>query len=160
MCCSLVLPAKLKKVAYLSIGTTHKLPLFLKQWHHTRRVRELHVPRPLLYPVVGCSSIPVWEGNGLGNHVTCDVKWTEGKHTGVMPNCCTIVSWKAPMGKAPYKSAKEGRVGSISSASAFNYERVPMSCFQQLNALKANMEPPEASKSSSDTTQHSQQHHV
>ena len=41
------------------------------------------------------------------------------------------------MGRAPYKSIKEG-VGTLLSVAAFNHERVSMSCLQQLNALKAN----------------------
>ena len=41
------------------------------------------------------------------------------------------------MGRAPYKSAKEGG-GTLSSVSAFNYERATMSCVQRLDALEAN----------------------
>ena len=41
------------------------------------------------------------------------------------------------MGGAPYRSAKEG-VGALLSFAAFNHERVPMSCLQRLNALKAH----------------------
>ena len=38
------------------------------------------------------------------------------------------------MGRASYKR----EMGALSSASAFNHERMPMLCLQQLNALKAN----------------------
>ena len=41
------------------------------------------------------------------------------------------------MGGAPYKSDNKG-VGTLSSVSAFNHERVPTSCWQQLDAPKAN----------------------
>ena len=41
------------------------------------------------------------------------------------------------MGGPPYKSAKEG-VGTLSTVSAFNHERAPMSCLQRLKALEAN----------------------
>ena len=41
------------------------------------------------------------------------------------------------MGRAPYKSAKEG-VGALSTVSAFNHERAPTSCLQRLEALEAN----------------------
>ena len=69
------------------------------------------------------------------------------------------------MGGAPYKSAKEG-VGTLSNVSTFNHERapIPMSCLQLLNAIEANIwtnnniqtEPLAASKSSPDSTQHSE----
>ena len=38
------------------------------------------------------------------------------------------------MGGAPYKSAKDV----LLSVSAFNHERAPMSCLQQLDAFEAN----------------------
>ena len=41
---------------------------------------------------------------------------------------------RASMGGAPYKSAKDV----LLSVSAFNHERAPMSCLQQLDALEAN----------------------
>ena len=34
---------------------------------------------------------------------------------------------RAPMGEAPYKSAREG-VGTLSSVSTFNHKRAPMPC--------------------------------
>ena len=34
------------------------------------------------------------------------------------------------MGGVPYKFAKGGGVGALLSVSAFNHERVPMSCLQ------------------------------
>ena len=45
---------------------------------------------------------------------------------------------RAPMGRTPYKSAKERGVGAISSISVLNLERPPMSCLQRLDALGAN----------------------
>ena len=35
-------------------------------------------------------------------------------------------------------SLPESAVGTLSSVSAFNHERAPMSCLQRLNALEAN----------------------
>ena len=41
------------------------------------------------------------------------------------------------MGRAAYKSAKEG-VGALSSVSGLNHERAPMSSLQWLDVLKGN----------------------
>ena len=59
-------------------------------------------------------------------------------------------------------------LGTFLSVSAFNHERASMSCSQQLNTFAANTWPnnslqlshPVASKSSPDSTQHCEWHHV
>ena len=70
---------------------------------------------------------------------------------------------RVPMGRAPYKFAKEGGGRSFECFSIY-HERVPMSC---LHALEANnwtnnnlctTKPPAALKSSPDGTHHSERH--
>ena len=58
-------------------------------------------------------------------------------------------------------------VGTLSSVSAFNHKRVPMSCLQQFDALEANnwinrnaQNGATSGLSSPDDTQHSEQHHI
>ena len=70
---------------------------------------------------------------------------------------------RVPIGRVPYKSAKKG-VGTLSRVSTFNSERAPMSCLQQLDALKGNNWTNNNAQHrcwqlSIDSTQHSEQHH-
>ena len=44
-----------------------------------------------------------------------------------MQLCIPLSHKRAPMGEAPYKSAKEG-MGALLSVTAFNHKRVPMTC--------------------------------
>ena len=49
----------------------------------------------------------------------------------------TAVSERAPMCRAPFRSAKDGG-GHFLSVSAFNHEKAPWLCLQRLDALKAH----------------------
>ena len=74
----------------------------------------------------------------------------------------TCILSAAPISGAPYKSAKDGGGDALSSVSAFNHRRAPMSSFSDLMPSKQingqtimYKRTPAASKLSPDGTQHS-----